>query len=164
MNKKEFLDILRQTLEGEVNSDIIEQNMRYYDQYISSHSDKGEEAVLEELGHPRLIAKTIIETERIAREKGKSEDYTSHNRYYDNRRYVREGEEEENKNNGGFGTRRRSVFFTGFRWYHKAVLWAVLILTLFLLLFIGRIILRLFYVLAIPIILIFVLMSLFRRR
>lgn len=164
MNKREFLDILRQALDGEVSPDIIEQNIKYYDNYISTNSIKDEEAVLNELGHPRLIAKTIIESEKIAREKGKSTGYKGYNEEYNERRYTREEEHEEQEDKRNFGTRRRSIFFTGVRWYHKVMLWVILIFFLLLLLFIGRVIIRLLYVFIVPIILVVLLMSLFRRR
>ena len=165
MNKDEFLDILRQALDGEVSPDIIEQNIKYYDHYISTNSIKDEGTVLNELGHPRLIAKTIIESEKIAREKGKSTGYRGYREEYSERNYDKEeAQEERQESYRNFGNRRRSVFFTGVRWYHKVILWTILIFFLLLLLFIGRVIIRLLYVFAVPIILVILLMSLFRRR
>ncbi len=164
MNKREFLDIMRQALDGEVSPDIIEQNIKYYDNYISNNSIKDEESVLNELGHPRLIAKTIIESEKIAREKGKSTGYRGYSEEFSERRYTAEEEHEEQEGTRNFGNRRRSIFFTGVRWYHKVMLWVVLIFFLLLLLFIGRVIIRLLYVFIVPIILVVLLMSLFRRR
>ena len=164
MNKREFLDVLRQALDGEVSPDIIEQNIKYYDNYITTNSIKDEETILNELGHPRLIAKTIIESEKIAREKGKSTGYRGYNEEYSDRRYPGEEEQEEQVNGRNYGTRRRSIFFQGVRWYHKVFLWVILISFLLLLLFIGRVIIRLLYVFAVPIILMVLLLSLFRRR
>lgn len=162
MNKKEFLDILRQSLEGEVSPDIIEQNIRYYDEYINTHSFNGEEAVLSELGNPRLIAKTIIESERIAKEKSKSvygQGYSG-DRHYSNSEETNDKRDEWNQR----GNRNRGIFFTGLKWYHKAIVFAVLLVILMALLFIGRVIIGLLYVFAVPIILMFLLFSLFRRR
>ena len=164
MNKREFLEVLRQALDGEVSPDIIEQNIRYYDDYISSNSNKDEETVLKELGHPRLIAKTIIETERIAREKGKSTSYRGYTDYSEGYHGRKEEQSQKQERYQKYGSRRRSIFTTGFHWYHKVMLWAILIILLLFLFFIGRVMLRLLYVFAVPIILVFLLMSLFRRR
>ena len=63
MNKEEFLNILRQSLSGEVANQIIDQNVRYYDSYISAQTLQEEAEIIDRLGDPRLIAKTIIEAE-----------------------------------------------------------------------------------------------------
>lgn len=64
MKKDEFLKLLRQALAGNVPASVIEENIRYYDSYISDEVRKGalEEEVTGEIGDPRLIAKTIAET------------------------------------------------------------------------------------------------------
>ena len=65
MTRQEFLEELRITLQGEMNQGRINEHLHYYDTYIMEESRKGktEEQVLEELGNPRLIAKTLIDTE-----------------------------------------------------------------------------------------------------
>ena len=52
MNRDEFLRTLREALAGEVAPNIIEENVRYYDAYITDEVRKGrrEEDVIEELG------------------------------------------------------------------------------------------------------------------
>ena len=64
MRKTEFLQELREALDGEVSVSVIQSNISYYDQYISQEAAKGrrEEEVIEEIGSPRLIAKTIIDS------------------------------------------------------------------------------------------------------
>lgn len=68
MNKYEFIDGLRRNLAGEVPTQEIDKNVRYYDEYITSESrERGsEEAVITEIGEPRLIARTIIETYKMS--------------------------------------------------------------------------------------------------
>lgn len=63
MTKAEFLDGLRQALSGKVHYSVVNENVRYYEDYIDMQMKKGmtEEAVLEGLGDPRLIARTIVE-------------------------------------------------------------------------------------------------------
>ena len=64
MRKTEFLQELREALDGEVSASVIQSNISYYDQYIRQEAAKGrrEEEVIEEIGSPRLIAKTIIDS------------------------------------------------------------------------------------------------------
>lgn len=62
MNKKEFLDQLRMALTGEVPQGEIINQIQYYDNYIKQESiNKREELVVEDLGSPLLIGKTIID-------------------------------------------------------------------------------------------------------
>jgi hypothetical protein len=63
MNKTEFLQGLKQELEGHVPYSVIQENLRYYDSYISGETAKGqtEEEVVESLGGPRIIARTILD-------------------------------------------------------------------------------------------------------
>jgi len=64
MSKQEFVDKLRYALNGKVTPDILQENIRYYEEYINTQIRMGrsEQEVLESLGDPRLIAKTIVET------------------------------------------------------------------------------------------------------
>lgn len=66
MDKKQFLNDLRERLEGEVPASIIEKNIRYYDRYISEHGV----ACIEEIGDPMLIATTIISSYEMSGDKG----------------------------------------------------------------------------------------------
>lgn len=65
MDRNEFVSTLRAALTGEVSPAVVEDNVRYYQNYISQEiaSGKSEKEVLEELGDPRLIARTIIDTQ-----------------------------------------------------------------------------------------------------
>ena len=64
MNKQEFIDKLRAALNGNVSPNLVIENVNYYEDYINTEIRKGrtEEEVLQSLGDPRLIARTIIET------------------------------------------------------------------------------------------------------
>ena len=63
MTKNEFLQGLKEELEGRVTHSAIQENIRYYDDYISQEVSKGstEEEVTESLGGPRIIARTIVD-------------------------------------------------------------------------------------------------------
>ena len=58
---------------------VVEENVRYYDGYISDEVRKGrsEEEVIEEIGDPRLIARTIEDTTDGAGEGAFVDDDTS---------------------------------------------------------------------------------------
>ncbi len=64
MTKFEFLNDLKAALADNVSQEVMNENMRYYDDYIFNEVKKGktEAEVLDSLGDPRLIARTIIDT------------------------------------------------------------------------------------------------------
>lgn len=64
MTKNEFLNELRSLLAEELGTSVAEENVRYYDGYIEQRKQEGlsESEVLEQLGSPRLIAKSIIDS------------------------------------------------------------------------------------------------------
>lgn len=64
MKKDEFLQGLTEALTNEVPPETVRENLRYYEDYIRGEMGKGrpESEIMEELGSPRLIARTIIDT------------------------------------------------------------------------------------------------------
>ena len=64
MNKETFIDTLRRAVYGKVSEYELADHVRYYEDYIRQEMNSGrsEQEVLEELGDPRLIARTILET------------------------------------------------------------------------------------------------------
>lgn len=78
MSRQEFLQRLRETLTGEVPGSVMEENIRYYDEYISAEVRKGgtEEEVIASIGDPRLIARTIMD----ANENAKDTSYSGESR------------------------------------------------------------------------------------
>lgn len=64
MSKEEFLSTLGKRLAQTLPQDRVAENVRYYDRYIEEQkaSGKTEQQVLEELGDPLLIARTIMDT------------------------------------------------------------------------------------------------------
>lgn len=82
MNKEEFLQKMRVTLTGEVSDFVISDNISYYSNYIDTEiaSGKSEDDVLDMLGDPRLLAKTIIELHGADSDSnGNSNGYNSNN-------------------------------------------------------------------------------------
>ena len=64
MTRDEFLQELRIALQGRIPQAQVNEQLKYYENYIIEESRKGktQEQVLRYLDNPRLIAKTIIET------------------------------------------------------------------------------------------------------
>lgn len=64
MKKKEFLDTLKDQLSGHLPEQKVYSHIKYYQEYIETQIKNGstEEAVLEKLGSPLLIAKTLLDT------------------------------------------------------------------------------------------------------
>ena len=64
MNKEVFIDTLRRALYGKVSEYELTDQVCYYEDYIRQEMNNGrsEQEILEELGDPRLIARTIVET------------------------------------------------------------------------------------------------------
>ena len=58
MSREEFLTELRKALQGRVSQQAVNDNLRYYEEYIltESHKGKTEAEVIAELGNPRLLA------------------------------------------------------------------------------------------------------------
>ena len=80
MSKTEFLSILRGQLTGQIPTSEVASQVNYYEAYIDGQIGNGvsEEQVTAELGDPRLIAKTLIDsTNRAAEEAGYDGPYRS---------------------------------------------------------------------------------------
>lgn len=111
MNKGEFLEGLRNTLSGEVPPSVVQENLRYYDDYIRTEIQNGrsEAEVMAELGDARLIARTIIDTTPGAGD-GAFESYNGPaGRYQEERRQQEPG-----------GDGRQNIHFYDLnRWYWK---------------------------------------------
>lgn len=154
MGKYDFINILKETLEDEVSENTIKENINYYNNYIDNEVIKGksETEVLEQLGDPRLIAKTIIETSSIKNNGG---TYTYSNAY-------ETSESEENKQKGfsaeyneknGWDIRVGKLKLN--TWYGKILLISIIVLLLFV---IAHIAIALIPII-LPIILVFWLVS-----
>ena len=156
MNKKEFLDGLRQSLEGEVDSSVIDQNIQYYQHYISSQGGMDEESIVEELGSPRLIAKTIIESERAAKQKGYYKGSgASHSTYY---------QTEEDKDNHQNTRNNKNGSSFHLTWTQKISLIIIVVILILVVVFISRLLIGLLFAFGVPILLILLLMALFKKR
>lgn len=66
MNKREFVTKLREYLSYELPDQMVKSKAKFYSEYIDGEMAKGrsESEVLEELGDPQLIARSIIDAEK----------------------------------------------------------------------------------------------------
>lgn len=64
MNRNEFLKKLSEALENDLSASEVRENLEYYDSYIRSEMQNGksEQEVLDMLGDPWMIARTIIDS------------------------------------------------------------------------------------------------------
>ena len=161
MTRREFLDGLREALEGEVSERIIVENLNYYNGYIREEIAKGasEQDVLQMLGDPRLIAQTIIDTN------GGEGDYSTEDTdtAYDNERYESSWHPmEETKENDDSGSTFWFHTSTPIKWYHKvlAVLIPIVLIMIIITIAIGF--LQLVMYLAKPLLIIFICIYLYR--
>lgn len=138
MNKTEFLQGLKAELEGRVPHSVIQENLRYYDTYISEETAKGhsEAEVIESLGGPKIIGRTIVDAAMDA------EDRPDGYETYGSGPLYEEGESSGSRSDttDPFGQRGfRHVHYVDFsKWYTRliaglAVLFViVLLITIFL--------------------------------
>ena len=64
MNRSEFLQQLRAALENDLSGSVVQENIDYYNNYISEEVRMGrtESIIIEELGDPWMLARTVIES------------------------------------------------------------------------------------------------------
>lgn len=63
MDKNEFLNQLQASLNGKLKASQVEDNLQYYNDYVEEQMRRGrtEKEIMETLGSPRLIARTILD-------------------------------------------------------------------------------------------------------
>ena len=133
MTKKEFLDILTESLAGNVPASEIEENIRYYKDYIEN-GEESEEKALEQLGDPHLIARTIIDS--FIASKGPMADF-----------YKEQARNEYSSTTSGEGNSSEDMdyrqyeykrgFGRGIKWYEKILLLVIVIGIIGFVLFLG---------------------------
>lgn len=71
MTKFDFIENLKMALTGKINPSELADTIQYYEDYIDGEIRKGEseKRVLEKLGDPRLLAKSIIAANHVETER-----------------------------------------------------------------------------------------------
>lgn len=145
MRRTEFLQELKSALEGEVPSAVIQENLSYYDSYITQEKEKGrsEDDIIEELGGPRIIARTIIDSSGAGAEGGE----------------YRQSQEVNN----GSGRRGGGIRYVNLgKWYWKLLAFAIVISFLLIVMTVVGGIFALVFRFAGPLIIIWLIYSLFK--
>ena len=121
MNKQEFLDQLRRNISSINDYEFINDTIAYYQDYIESEIRKGatEQDVLNTLGDPRLIAKSILATHEF----GKEENQGTENRT-------------TNTSETAFSHKGKAYHIP--TWLFRVAIWAVIIIVLVIAFFIVQ--------------------------
>lgn len=156
MGKEEFLRDLEQALLGEVPAGVIQENLSYYSQYITEEAGKGiqENQVIEAIGEPRLIARTIIDS-TIEGEGSARADYSAHESVF-NEQGEPAYEKKAGQTDGSFH------FYNLNKWYWKLLGVVIVVGFLFLLLTIVGGIFSLLLPLLPVILIVYIVMALIR--
>ena len=138
MSRAQFLEILRDQLAGQMHEGKVAAHVRYYEDYIQSQvrGGRSEEEGLAELGDPRLIAKTLLDTDT---DDGKS-------RYEEYSTYSEEG------SGAGSGQQEKKKWWKKLdltTWYGKAIVIAAAAVVVALLVMIIGAVLPFFIALAV---------------
>lgn len=150
MEKKEFLDILRESLAGNVPVSEVEENIRYYKDYIENEAESEEEA-LKQLGDPHLIARTIIDGFKAS--KGPMADFYTEQARNEYSSGIFE-EDVDSGDNDNIEYKYKAEYRRGLKWYEKLVLILVVIGIISLVLIIGGIALVVVFRIVIPVLLV----------
>ena len=128
VNKKEFLDILYEQLSGQMPEGNVAAHVQYYRNYIEDAVTQGrtETEVLNELGDPRLIARTLLDTDSTA--SGNPQTTGSYSEPYTDNSY-----EYVNGSSGSKKVKSRSFHIDLSTWYGKLAVILIAVVVIFLL-------------------------------
>ena len=158
MDRGEFLSILRESMEGLIPMDEVEKNIQFYRSYFDE-SGQADREVIEELGDPRLIARTIIDAYKAS--KGPmAHYYTEQARSEYSREHSGQYGDFANQEGGGGSGRR-------FAWLEKAIGWFVVLFVAIVFFVVAVAVVGVFVGYVLPVILLIVLIKIladyFRR-
>lgn len=145
MTKQEFLAGLEEALAGEVSQQVLLENMRYYRSYIDGEVEKGrsEAEVLNELGSPRLIARTIADaTEAGAESTGSWGGFDGRN---DAGGYTADAYEETRQQQNGYGTDEDRSGGPGVFWLGSSGCWWLVLVLVILIVCVISVVVRFVY-------------------
>ena len=121
---------LKSELEGRVPYSVIQENLRYYDSYIMEEAAKGqtEDEVIESLGGPRIIARTIVDAALDTEDRPDGFDSFESEASYRSGPAGRSQEERE-----PFRGKKPEVHYVDFgKWYVRLIAGLVVFLVIFL--------------------------------
>ena len=121
---------LKSELEGRVPYSVIQENLRYYDSYIMEEAAKGqtEDEVIESLGGPRIIARTIVDAALDTEDRPDGFDSFESEASY---RSGPAGSSQEERE--PFRGKKPEVHYVDFgKWYVRLIAGLVVVLVIFL--------------------------------
>lgn len=143
MTKREFLEELKEVLSEQLPQNQVAEHVSYYMNYIEEQkqNESSEEEVLDMLGDPRLIARTILDTAPNSRE--------NQNYFYEE---TTQDVQSEGKKKGLSGKAKKYVYI------------GIAIAVIFLIISLITTLLSFLLPILLPVILIFVVISIVRKR
>lgn len=116
MTREEFLKRLKEALENDLSGHIVQENVNYYESYIIEEIGKGrtEREVIEELGDPWIIARSVIE---MAEANGSTQDT-----YNQSQKGGSRQERETDRYTGNRGTNGKIRMFSVDSWWKKLLM------------------------------------------
>ena len=122
MDKEEFLQGLQSAFSGEVAPELVREKLQYYQEYIRTEMEKGrlEKEIMDELGSPRLIARTIIDATPGAGE-GAYKEYGAGGNGYFGGSYTSDGNDraEQSVRDQNYGQGKNFRYYDLNKWYWK---------------------------------------------
>ncbi len=153
MTKKEFISILEETLKGRVPGDEIDRNISFYDNYFND-SSKTEAEVCDELGDPRLIARTIIDS--YMNSKGAMSDMYERQARQE---YTDENRQDEETHKSGNIIYRYLFERETMKWFEKVLFWGIVVAFAAVVLTVCALLLKIVVNVIIPVIAVFVIVG-----
>lgn len=154
MTIQEFLNQLRDSLDGELPYNEIVSNVNYYRDYMNSQKgEKSEEEITAGLGDPRLIARTIIDTYQMNHDNQvhyQSYSYSDGGSYQstNSSNVNQEENEKKNRNRGTF----KAIGFQG--WLGCLISLFILFIVLGAVFWLGTLAFKVFFRFVLPAVLI----------
>ena len=161
MTREAFLSQLRLTLQGKVSSDKVQENMKYYNDYIIDEVRKGkkEEDVLDMLGDPALLAKSIIAADNAEKHSQDTVYDSEDGVTYSSKRTENSGSSFFGHSGGGkFHLLNLNI------WWQKLLFVLVIVMVVLLIVSIVTGLVRLFAPIVAPVIVIILVVRVFGRR
>ena len=152
MKKQEFLDSLRATLSNRVGTGTVAENVNYYEDYINTQirMGKSEDEVVDSLGDPRLLARSIAEANKHAGVSQSQNEYENTDSQYQSRDY-----QQSNQNQGTYATKK-----------FRLTVWLILFIVFFFILIVCSLVFSVLSFLApllFPILLVIILVRMIRH-
>lgn len=166
MTKREFLEGLRGALMGEIPDAEVINNIRFYEEYINSKASNENDAI-EELGDPRLIAKTIIETYQMSHGplyNNKSHEQSYHDAHTSDGNTYKESHTYHEEDTNNYGKNASFQVHSSLTWYEKLIIILITLVIIVIIVFIGGILLQLFFIIGLPLLIVYFIYNIIKNN